>query len=246
MEAKNSSEKSTSEGFTNKQKVFACRVCVLAPIICLLSVFFVLLVCMEMMPNQKDGHSDRSACGLLECTVQYNDSSLVASCVEDKQRNSTTGVMDCLEFKVRCISVNPHMETHDRKPITGQSQSGANSSRNEFCLQNSTKFGSTHARLAERGSKFLQRFIATNGTFQRCQLDETKLKADNLKVKTTRCRGAFDDGETEKEKRMKKNTGIFGMVLAVLLCLGLMGFILMFVNTRRTLQVCCNKCYFED
>jgi hypothetical protein len=233
--------KSTVKTFTNERKIFVCRVVLLAPIICILTVFLVLLICMEFLPGQNRTVAD--GCRDLNCTAQYGASSVHASCISNTDTNSTKATkVTCLHFKVWCA-----LEQADNNTLMGSvdtSRSYGNNSwkKLEFCLANLTQLGFSQDTLLENGSNFIREIYTNDGTFPNCALNKTKARA------VTPCSRVINniDDETAMQERMRKNTRTAGAVLAAFLSVGLLAFFLMCVYTRRTLKLCCHLCYDDE
>ena len=225
----------TSKSFTNQQKVFVCRVVLLGPIVCILSAFLVLLVCMEFA-GQSGTLSDDTICQTLNCTVLYKNGSLIASCIKDEVGNSTK-MTNCLEFKVLCALGSADSQSINRSK---DQKSYDNSSWKDFgfCLHNVTKLRFLRDSLLQNGANFVRELFAKEGAFINCSFDKAK-------AGTTPC-SVNNDKEMPKQKRMRENTRTADTVLVVLLSLGLLAFIVMCVYTRKTLKFCCHMCYEDD
>ena len=237
---------STFKTFSNKQKVLICRVVLLAPIVCILCVFLVLLICMELIPGQNRTTSDSSNCQTLNCTVQYNANSLDASCIPSTPTNSTKRTnFNCLNFKVWCVLERTDNNTSipSINGSRGARKSHGNSSWKElgFCLADLTNWGFSQDSLVENGSNFIRETFTNDEAFRNCSFHKTKART----TMTSKC--VFDiDTETEQQKRMRKNTSIADAVLATFLSIGLIALFLMCVYTRKTLKVCCHMCYDDE
>ena len=237
-------KESTLKMFSNERKVFVCRVALLAPIVCILCVFLVLLICMEFLPEQNGAISDKNVCPTLNCTVEYENGLLNASCIKGKVINSTKMTkFNCLDFKVSCA-----LGTADNTSINGSKdtrRSHGNSSWNEFgfCWHDMTELGFLQDTLVENGSNFIRESFTNDGPFNR----SCSFRKVNVPMMTAGsiCDISVDN-ETAKQKRMKENTSIVDKVLVALLSLGLVAFILMCVYTRKTLKVCCHLCYEDE
>ena len=201
---------------------------------------------MELIPGQSRTTLDSSNCQTLNCTVQYNASSLDAWCIPSTPTNSTKLTkFTCLNFKVWCV-----LEATDNNtsiPATngsiGARKSHGNSSWQDFgfCLADLTNWGFSQDHLVENGSNFIRETFTNDEAFTNCSFHKTKART------TTKSTCVIDtDPETQQQKRMRKNTRIADAVLAAFLSLGLIVLFFMCVYTRKTLKVCCHMCYDDE
>ena len=224
---------SKTKDFSHKQKVFICRVVLLAPVACIISVLLVLLVCMEMLSGQNETVAD--ACPILNCTVVYTNGLPNASCSASNVNMNSTKMTNfsCLEFNVKC-SVGTE----------GASSSHLDCSWKDcrFCLRNLTKRGSLwQDSLVKKGSRLVEELLKE-------EKDESFIQCESAKVKEriSACSNNHNEKETPKAKRMKNNTRIADLILTVCLSIGLVAFILMCLYTKKTLKLCCNRLYEND
>ena len=224
---------SKTKDFTHKQKVFICRVVLLAPVACIISVLLVLLVCMEMLSGQNETVAD--TCPILNCTVVYTNGSLNASCSASNVNMDSTKMTNfsCLEFNVKCS-----VGTEDASSF----YLDCSWKDCRFCLRNLTKRGWLwQDSLVKKGSRFV-------GELLKEAKDEPFIQCESAKVKEriSACSNNHNEKETPKAKRMKNNTRIADLILTVCLSIGLVAFILMCLYTKKTLKLCCNRLYEND
>ena len=228
MERKSESE---NKDFSKKQKVFVCRVVLLAPVACIISVLLVLLVCMKMLSRPNEAVAD--VCPALNCTLNssLNNARCSATNVGMNLTKLTMKNLSCLEFRIKC----------DLRTEEASSRRDCSWKDCCFCLRNLTRLGSSQDSLAEKGSRLIQELSrkAKDEQFKPCEFVK-------MQEGVSTCNNIRHNKETEKQKRMKSNTQIVDIIFLVLLSLGLVAFILMCVYTEKTLKLCCNRCYGDE
>ena len=224
---------SKTKDFSNKQKVFICRVVLLVPVACIISVLLVLLVCMEMLSGQNETIAD--ACPSLNCSLVRTNGSIDASCsvTSDVSMNSAKMTnFSCFEFNVKCC-------------LRTDEASGSHWDDSwkdcHFCLRNLTKLGSLQDSLVKKGSRYIRELFneAKDEPFKQCEFAK-------VKEGISACSDIHNEMETPNAKRMKDNTRVADIVLLVFLSLGLVAFLSMYVYTEKALKLCCNRCYADE